>query len=230
MVRFDGLAVTCRALRCFAGGRQEAARSIFPAPLTRGRGGRPGHPRAPDRPHPRRRRDHSLSTPPGISISAATAGTDALSLPLLRDAELNGGLLVMWRREVRPLSQKEIDLITTFADQAVIASRTSACSRSSRPATAIPSYTADPGLPQQTATSDVLRVISSSPTDLQPVLEGDRGKRRAAVRCDRCRDLSRPRRPPRRAAAFGHPDAPPGRTSSRLGDRPPSRAEEPPCP
>ena len=87
-----------------------------------------------------------------------------LAVPLMRDGAVEG-VLLLGRPEPGPFSQRQIDLVQTFADQAVIAIENSRLLREIRARTDDLSES----LEQQTATSEVLEVISASAGDLDPV-------------------------------------------------------------
>ncbi len=153
----------------YDGPNQEAFRKLFPSPLSRDSSTGlailerrvvhyPDVMNGPDVPEYTRR------------SSAATGERSLLFAPMLWEGRGIGAIVVA-RRTVRPFSDKEIALLKTFADQAVIAIQNARLFNETKEA-----------LEQQTAIAEILRVISSSPTDVQPVL--DAIAERAARFCD----------------------------------------------
>src|SRR5262245_29690571 len=104
--------------------------------------------------------------PEGHALALRQGHRTILSVPLLRENEAIGCLVVR-RMEAQRFSPKQIELATTFADQAVIAIE------NVRLFDEVQARTRDlsEALEHQTATSEVLNVISRSPTDAQPVFD-----------------------------------------------------------
>src|SRR5262249_30760310 len=111
--------------------------------------------------------------PEGSAIASQFGQRTTLAVPLLREGEAIGTVQLR-RTEAKPFTDKEIGLLKIFADQAVIAIENvrlfTELQQKNEALTKAHAQVTE-SLDQQTATSDILRVISTSPTDIQPVLD-----------------------------------------------------------
>src|SRR5262249_31456486 len=167
--RFDGQLVTFEAHHGMTEQEIAGSRARFPLPIERGTAVSRAILDA------RTIHIHEIGRDPEYRVSAwQTSFRTVLAVPLLRD-DVPVGAIGLWRREVQPFSEKQIKLVETFADQAVIAIENvrlfTELQEKNRALTAAHAQVTE-ALDQQTATAEILRVISSSPTDTQPVFEG----------------------------------------------------------
>ncbi len=155
VVTFDGRLMHLAALAGFTAGETEKIQEVFPIPADHGT--------ATGRSILTRQVAHvgNLATDPERAYPTLdqSSGQTVLAVPMLRDGVPIGAINVQ-RRTAEPFTDKQIDLIKTFADQAVIAMENARLINETREA-----------LEQQTATAEVLQVINSSPGDLAPVFD-----------------------------------------------------------
>ncbi|MGE0486674.1 MAG: GAF domain-containing protein [Gammaproteobacteria bacterium] len=115
-----------------------------------------------------------LKADPDYAIGFSSDMNSALSVPLLRGGEAVGTIALM-RRETGPFPDAQVRLLQTFADQAVIALENTRLFTETQEA-----------LERQTATAEVLGVISNSPTDVAPVFQAIAERGRALARASLC--------------------------------------------
>src|SRR5262249_23721956 len=104
--------------------------------------------------------------PPSWKRAVQTGYRTALAVPLVHAGEAIGVIFIR-RGEVRPFTERQIELVNTFADQAVIAIENTRLFEAEQAS----KRELQESLQQQTAMADVLKVISRSAFNLQPVLD-----------------------------------------------------------
>src|SRR5215813_3766322 len=103
--------------------------------------------------------DDLMSEQPSLPVVKLGGARSYIAVPMLKESDVVG-VIVIYRQEVRPFTGKQVDLVKNFAAQAIIAIENARLLTELRES-----------LEQQTATSEVLKVISSSPNDLEPVFQ-----------------------------------------------------------
>ncbi len=170
VLTYDGELIQIESLDNANPERAAAIRQAYPMPANRGHAtgrailtGRPVH-----IPDVREDLDYAVDAVRDVGLRGV------LAVPMVRDGIPIGAIVVQRWVTPRPFSDKQVELMKTFADQAVIAIENvrlfEALQEKNRALTQAHVQVTE-ALEQQTATSEILRVISHSPTDVQPVLD-----------------------------------------------------------
>jgi signal transduction histidine kinase len=149
-----------------------------------------------------------------VTLLGARSG---MWVPLLKN-DVVVGATAIYRREMRPFTDKQTELVATFADQAVIAIENvrlfTELQQKNQALTQAHAQVTQ-ALEQQTATADILKVISGSPTDVQPVFDAIAESAARLCSANDAQVLRVEGNVLRLIAAFGTPSMPPVRQLTR---------------